>query len=232
MPVRSTKGSANDFPAGSVSASGNNNGGIAVGVNHDHVQDAGSRNMSSGVPIVDFADKFDDVTGSIIVANVGTGAATTDRAGLQSSQSGLAPEGAKIAFTPNATQWVMQGGNVTTTLGGAANTVLIGGARDWSGDINDAATEVARTKINDRKIGSDSDRAMDILAVPSTQIVPGRTKGTGAGNSNAFQNTTDTTVAVTTEIAPSRAVPGELTYHFGGVAKPTTDEYKAKDSNE
>ena len=126
----------------------------------------------------------------------------------------------------------MQGGNVTTTLGGAANTVLRGGARDWSGDLNDAATEVARTKINDRKIGSKSDEAFDMLARPSTEIVPGRTKGTGAGNSNAFQNTTDTTVAVTTEIAPSRAVPGELTYHFGGLGAPTTDEYKAKDSNE
>ena len=232
MPVRSTKGSANDFPAGSVSASGNNNGGIAIGVNHDHVQDAGSRNMSSGVPLVDFADKFDDVTGSIIVANVGTGAATTDRVGVSGAIAGTATDGTKIAFTPNATQWVMQGGNVTTSLGGVSNTVLIGGARDYSGDLNDAATEVARTKINDRKIGSDSDRAMDILAVPSTQIVPGRTKGSGAGNSNAFQNTTDTTVAVTTEIAPSRAVPGELTYHFGGLGKPSTDEYKAKDSNE
>jgi len=232
MPVRSTKGSANDFPAGSVAASGNNNGGIAVGVNHDHVQDAGSRNMSSGVPIVDFADKFDDVTGSIVVANIGTGAATTDRVGVSGAVAGTATDGTKIAFTPNATQWVMQGGNVTTTLGGAANTVLAGGARDYSGDLNDAATEVARTKINDRKLGSKSDEAYDTLARPSTQIVPGRTKGTGAGNSNAFQNTTDTTVAVTTEIAPSRSVPGELTYFFGGVGKPTTDEYKAKDAFE
>ncbi len=227
MPVRSTTGSANDFPAGASASSGVQNGGAMI---HGGSNAAGI--MTKNLSLADIADKFDDVTGSIVVANVGTGASTTDRAGLQSSQSGLAPQGAKIAFNASATQWVMQGGNVTTTLGGAANTVLRGGARDWSGDLNDAATEVARTKINDRKIGSKSDEAFDMLARPSTEIVPGRTKGTGAGNSNAFQNTTDTTVAVTTEIAPSRAVPGELTYHFGGLGAPTTDEYKAKDSNE
>ena len=229
MPVRSTKGAANDFPAGDVSASGNNDGGTVVGVGNI---DTNIGPIKNDLAVATLADKFDDVTGSIVVANVGTGAATTDRVGVSGAIAGTATDGTKIAFTPNATQWVMQGGNVTTSLGGVSNTVLIGGARDYSGDLNDAATEVARTKINDRKIGSDSDRAMDILAVPSTQIVPGRTKGSGAGNSNAFQNTTDTTVAVTTEIAPSRAVPGELTYHFGGLGKPSTDEYKAKDSNE
>ena len=227
MPVRSTTGSANDFPAGASASSGVQNGGAMI---HGGSNAAGI--MTKNLSLADIADKFDDVTGSIVVANIGTGAATTDRVGVSGAVAGTATDGTKIAFTPNATQWVMQGGNVTTTLGGAANTVLAGGARDYSGDLNDAATEVARTKINDRKLGSKLDEAYDTLARPSTQIVPGRTKGTGAGNSNAFQNTTDTTVAVTTEIAPSRSVPGELTYFFGGVGKPTTDEYKAKDAFE
>ncbi len=229
MPVRSTTGSANDFPAGSVLASGNNNGGTVVGVGNI---DTNIGPIKNDLAIATLADKFDDVTGSIVVANVGTGAATTDRVGVSGAIAGTATDGTKIAFTPSATQWVMQGGNVTSTLGGVANSVLRGGARDHNGQLNDAATEVARTKINDRKLGSKSDEEFDVLARPSDQIVPGRTKGTGAGNSNAFQNTTDTTVAVTTEVAPTRAVPGELTYHFGGVGKPTTDEYKAKDSYE
>ena len=98
MPVRSTKGSANDFPAGSVSASGNNNGGVALGINHDHVQDAGSRNMSSGVPIVDFADDFGGTIGSKVVENTGTGAATTDRVGVEKAVSA-----GTLAFTQTTT---------------------------------------------------------------------------------------------------------------------------------
>ena len=62
--------------------------------------------------------------------------------------------------------------------------------------------------------------------------VPGRTKGTGAGNASTFVNPDDGTAAVKTEIKPTRGVSGELTYHFGGVAKPTTDDYKAKDAFE
>ncbi len=45
-------------------------------------------------------------------------------------------------------------------------------------------------------------------------------------------NPADGTAAVATEIFPTRALPGELTYHFGGLGKPTTDEYKAKDEYE
>ena len=166
--------------------------------------------------------------GSKVVANVGTGAATTDRVGVSGAIEANAADGASIAFNANATQWVMQGGNVTTTLGGVANTTLIGGARDYNGDLNDDATEVARTKINDRLIGSKADEAFDMYAVPSTNISPGMTKGSNAGNSSVFVNPADGTAAVAAEIAPSKAVPGELTYHFGSLGDPTTDDYKAK----
>ena len=47
-----------------------------------------------------------------------------------------------------------------------------------------------------------------------------------------FVNPADGTAAVASEIFPSRAVPGELTYHFGGVNKATTDEYKSKEAYE
>ena len=122
----------------------------------------------------------------------------------------------------------MKGNNVTTSLGGNANTALKAGA----GAIESEAKEVARTKISDRLIGSKADEEFDITARPSTEIVPGRTKGSNAGNASTFVNPVDGTAAVSSEIFPKRDVPGELTYHFGGLAKPTTDEYKAKDSYE
>ena len=167
--------------------------------------------------------------GSKVKANDGTGAATTDRVGVSGAVAGNIVAGTTtLGFNASATQWVMQGGNVTTTLGRVANTALVGGARDYNGDLNDDATEVARTKINDRLIGSKADEAFDMYAVPSTNISPGMTKGSNAGNSSVFVNPADGTAAVAAEIAPSKAVPGELTYHFGALAEPTTDEYKAK----
>ena len=141
-------------------------------------------NYDKNLSLADIADKFDDVTGSIVVANVET-ESTTDRAGFQSSQSGLAPQGAKIAFNASATQWVMQGGNVTTTLGGAANTVLRGGARDWSTNLTMQRLKLLELRSTTEKLVLVYE-AFDMLARPSTEV-PGRTKGTGAGNSNDFR---------------------------------------------
>ena len=172
----------------------------------------------------DLADDRGESFGSKVVANDGTGGSTTDRAGVTKAVSG-----GTLAYQASATEWVVRGGNVSTTLGGVANTQLIGGARDYSGQINDDATEVARTKISDRLVGSKADEAFDIYARPSTNIVPGRTKGSNAGLPTVFVNPADGTDAVASEIAPSNAVPGELTYHFGALAVATTDEYKAKD---
>ena len=81
-------------------------------------------------------------------------------------------------------------------------------------------------------IGSKADEAFDVMARPSTEIVPGRTKGSNAGNATTMVNPADGSAAVANEIFPTRAVPGELTYHFGGLGKPTTDEYNAKDAYE
>ena len=167
--------------------------------------------------------------GSKVVANVGTGASTTDRVGVSGAIAANAADGASIAFNAGATNWVMRGGNVTTSLNGVANTQLIGGARDFLGDLNDVDTRVARTKISDVTQGSGVSEEFNIFARPSTEIVPGRTIGGGAGETLTFTNPADGTAAVAAEIAPSKAVPGELTYHFGALAAPTTDDYKAKD---
>ena len=195
-------------------AFGVNNGGRAVA---DNV-------LSSGLPINIAADNVGDrATGSKVIANVGTGAATTDRAGVQSSQSGLSPQGTELAFNASATQWVIRG--VSETLGGAANTTIHSKGHHGKGGIYDNT----HGTIADRLIGSKADEAFDTMARPSTQIVPGRTKGSNAGNASTMVNPADGTAAVSTEIFPTRAVPGELTYHFGGLGKPSTDSYKSKE---
>jgi len=212
-----------------ATGSGVNNGGVALGVNHDSVQDAGSRNMSSGVPMVVIADKFDDVTGSKVVANDGTGAATTDRHGVAKALSG-----GTLAFTPTTTgtrseEWVIRG--VTTKLSGAAMKTEAGPA--LNGDFNNGTVKDGiHGVIGSVTLGSGVSREVNKLARPSTNINPSRTIGGNAGAAFTFVNPADASDALASEIFPTRAVPGELTYHFGGLGKPTTDEYKAKDSNE
>ena len=184
--------------------------------------------ITSDLGINTIADNVGERTvGSKIVANVGTGASTTDRVGVSGAIAAGAADGVSIAFNAGPTNWVMKGNNVTTSLGGNANTALKAGA----GAIESEAKEVARTKISDRLIGSKADEEFDITARPSTEIVPGRTKGSNAGNSSALVNPADGTAAVAAEIAPSRTVPGELVYRTGA-ANPVQDDYKKRNENE
>lgn len=174
--------------------------------------------MTNSLGVNTLADDFGTSFGSKVVAQADTG----DKAGVAKAVSG-----GTLAYQAGATEWVVRGGNVTTTLGGVANDILVSPARD-TGDLNDFATEAARTKISDRLVGSKADEAFDIYARPSTALVPGRTKGSNAGVVTTMVNPADGTPAVATEIAPSQAVPGELTYFFGELAVATTDEYKSK----
>jgi hypothetical protein len=222
-----TKGQT--FAAGyDVTLSGVNNAGTLV-----HAGTPASDSPVQSVLTMDeLADDQGTSHGSKIVANDGTGANTTDRAGVKKAVSG-----GTLAYSAGATEWVMQGGNVTTTLGGVANDLLIGGQRDYAGDLNDDATEVARTKIKDVKQGLYSARGFNMTARPSTNINPNRSgsgtdgKGTGAGSAFTFVNPADGTAAVAAEIAPSRSVPGELVYRDGS-AEPVQDDYKASNAAE
>jgi hypothetical protein len=174
--------------------------------------------MTNSLGLNTLADDFGTSFGSKVVAQADTG----DKAGVAKAVSG-----GTLAYSAGATEWVIRGGNVSTTLGGVSNDVLAGAARD-TGDLNDFATEAARTKISDRLVGSKADEAFNMFARPSSAIVPGRTKGSNAGSVSTMVNPVDGTAAVATEIAPSQVVPGELTYFFGELAAATTDEYKAK----
>ena len=165
--------------------------------------------------LADLADDFGTSFGSKVVAQADTG----DKAGVAKAVSG-----GTLAYSAGATEWVMRGGNVSTTIGGVANDVLVSPARD-TGDLNDFLTKANRLIVSSELVGASG---YNVFAAPSSDIVPGRTRLSTAGDSFNFANPADGTDAVATEIAPSQAVPGELTYFFGELAVATTDEYKAK----
>lgn len=205
-----------------LAASGNVQGGVVIaGGNIDSVDGPIKNNLS----LDEIADGFGQKTGSLVVAKSGTGASTTDRAGVAKAVSG-----GTLAYQAGSTEWIMRG--VSTTLGGVSNDVLLSKGTKGVLWMDYATSGNLHATIADRKLGSVSDAAFDVLVEPNGEIVPGRTKGTGAGNINKYVNPDDGTDAVYSEIFPTRSVPGELTYHFGAGSGPKNDDYKAKDTYE
>lgn len=205
-----------------LAASGNVQGGTVVaGGNVDTIAGPFTQNLS----LDQIADDFGGQIGSKVVANDGTGASTTDRAGVAKAVSA-----GTLAYQPNSTQWVMRG--VSTQLGGVSNDVLLTKGTKGNGWMDYATSGNLHATIGDRKLGSVADAKFDVLVEPNGEIVPGRTKGTGAGAVNKYINPDDATDAVYSEIFPTRSVPGELTYHFGAGTGPKNDDYKAKDTFE
>jgi len=176
---------------------------------------AGDSPMTNNLGLNTLADDFGTSFGSKVVAQADTG----DKAGVAKAVSG-----GTLAYNASATEWVVRGGNVSTTIGGVANDVLVSPARD-TGDLNDFLTEANRLIVSSELVGASG---YNILATPSSDMVPGRTKLSTAGDSFNFVNPVDGTDAVATEIAPSQSVPGELTYFFGELGVATTDEYASK----
>lgn len=189
-------------------------------------------NVAAGDPITkalgtdELADDFGKSVGSKVVASL----LAADLVGVSGAKVGTVVDGETVlGFNANATQWIMQGGNVTTTINGSANTVLAGAARDHDGQQDAFATEVARLSIDTELVGASG---FNVFAAPSTDVVPGRTRKSVAGDASVFVNPADGSAAVRSEIAPSQAVPGELTYFYGSGAQPSTDDYKAKNVRE
>lgn len=139
------------------------------------------------------------------------------------------------------------GGLAYSPARGERNFIIKAAGSEGAGKINnDASTlltipgaqydSVGQDSIHrissTRRIGSAADVAFDVLAVPSSGVVPGRTKGSNAGDVQNFVMASGDVPAPDDAATPTRAVPGELTYHFGGLGKATTDEYKARDAFE
>tara|TARA_R110000796_G_scaffold228892_1_gene346126 strand:- start:1039 stop:1722 length:684 start_codon:yes stop_codon:yes gene_type:complete len=211
-----------------LSASGNVQGGTVI--------NAGAIDTSVGVikndlALVTTADNVGEtVIGSKVVTNDGTGAVTTDRAGVQKALSG-----GTLAFTPDkdATRsevFVIRG--VTTKL---SNVALSAESSRLVGDHNDGTVKdwIYGNITSNSGNFSNANNTYNVLAVPSTDITPNFTRGSeGVAGSFTFVNPADGTDAVASEIFPSRAVPGELTYHHGAAGGPTTDEYKSREDAE
>ena len=180
--------------------------------------------VTNAVTLRDAAKQTDaeiSAVGSKVVANDGTGAATTDRAGVTNPVSA-----GTIAYNAGPTEWIMRGGNVAATIGGVANTVLVSAGSDIAGAFT--ATRDGINQINStRRLGTGS--TFDMFAVPSGHMNAGFQVGAGAGNTQNFVQADDgSTASADNAAAPTRGVPGELTYRFGG-PNPSGADYKAKD---
>lgn len=168
-------------------------------------------------------------SGSKVVAKDGTGALTTNPDGIQAVKSG----GAGLAYNVDP-----------RAASGSNRNFIIRAAGDSASKVNNVANanlNAAQNGVGDgpkavvatRQLGA-SGVEYNTLATPSTFRTPGFQKGGSAGSSSPFfaADTGGNASLTDASIVPTRAVPGELTYHFGGAAKPTTDEYKARDSYE
>ena len=173
--------------------------------------------MTKSLSLADVADDFGESFGSKVVANDGAG---TDKAGTTTARGA-----GTLAYNATATQWVVQGGNVTTKLNNAANTALISAAADSEGA--NATRDNITSNVNRKKIGATE---IDVYAKPSTAY-NGFVTRTGAGTDQPFKTGHSTGTATDDAANPTLAVPGELTYMAGG-KNPTTDEYKAKNAPE
>jgi len=187
--------------------------------------------MTKNLNLIDLKTGTD--SGSKVVAQDGTAG---DKAGVQVANSGTV---GGLAYQPAAINgdrnFIIRGAGTngdTNEINNDASTVFATAGSEYSGVGIRQVNPIAKV-VDTRRIGAYSDAAFDVLAAPSTAIVPGRTKGTGAGNDSNYVQADDGSTAATDNAAsPSRAVPGELTYHFGGLGRPTTDEYKARDAKE
>lgn len=194
-----------------------NNGGTVV--------NAG--NVSADSPITVGIDVKDLNTGteygSKVILKPATGAEFTDPHGTIKVVNAGA-----FAYTPKAgTNYLLRGAgdiNAGKINGTSSNVLTIpGGVSNVS----------IRKLVTTRQLGTYATTVFNVLATPSSGVVPGRTKGVGAGNLVEYVQVDDgTTAAIDDAASPTRAVPGELTYHFGALARPFNDVYKAKDAAE
>ena len=189
--------------------------------------DTTSGPVNNDLAIATVADNFGAAIGSKIAEKGGSGVITTDRAGIAEARGDLL---GTLAFNPSPTgtrseTFIIQG--FTTKISNVANAAIQGGT------VGDGTYDNTHGIIKSGS-GTFAAGSFNALATPSTNIRPTYTKEDEdvVDTSYTFVNPADGTVAVTTEIFPTRTLPGELTYHFGGLAKPTTDEYKAKNTNE
>lgn len=166
--------------------------------------------------------------GSKVVANSATGNEFTDPQGVTTAKAGGT---GGLAYFPDPLagerNFIMRAaGDSASKINNDTDSVLNVPGAQYAGVGQGGIHKLLTT----RRLGVTS---YNILAVPSSGVVPGRTKGAGAGNVVNYTSTTNGSSAGTDDAAsPTRNVPGELTYHFGALGEPTTDEYQPRDTAE
>jgi len=163
--------------------------------------------------------------GSLVVADSATSNGTSDPHGVGKAKSSGT---GGLAYFPNRlsgdTNFIIRGaGDSASKINNDASTLL---------NVTGGATNVTINRlVTTRQLGTYATASYNILAVPNGNVVPGRTKGSGAGSSVAYVQADGITSAIDAAAAVSRAVPGNLTYMFGAV-KAVSVSYKAKNSFE
>ena len=166
--------------------------------------------------------------GSKVLANDGSGGEFTDPQGVTTAKAGGT---GGLAYFPDALagerNFIMRAaGDSASKINNDTDSLLNVPGAQYAG----VGQPTIHKLLTTRKLGVTS---YNILAVPSSGVVPGRTKGAGAGNVVNYTSTTNGSSAGTDDAAsPTRNVPGELTYHFGALGEPTTDEYQPRDTAE
>ena len=193
--------------------------------------DGDTAKMTKNLSLADVNGATNDGrTGGRVVANHGVEANTFDQVGIQTVRGA-----GTLAYFPDARaaegrnrNFIMR--QAGTTNAGRINDVSVTNLHIAAGDV---ATSRGSEPIHDSVVNRNrGDYSINVLAAPSTAIHPERTL-TGSGVAANYVQADDGTTQATDDAAtPSRAVPGDLTYHFGGLGKPTTDEYKARNAYE
>ena len=196
--------------------------------------------ITSGVNMVDTATHAESDYGSIVKLNDGathTTPPSTDRAGVQRARTASQPGGhGTFAYYPD--------GRLADDNGGR-NFIIRGAGGDSANRINNVANSKLRTpglgsgvavgRNNIHANLSNNNRGtytINVLAQPSININPARSiDGSGvAANYVSASGTAGQLDDAASRL--SRSVPGELTYHFGGLGTATTDSYKRSDTFE
>ena len=183
-------------------------------------------NVSASGPIANVLDLTEvngskKSYGSKVVADTNGGASNADPHGVTKAVSS-----GTFAYTPaKGTNFLLRAAGDTNAgkVNNTSSTVLaVGGNK----------TPVSIHKLTStRKLGAYADAKFNVLAVPNGNVVPGRTKGTGAGSLSSYVQKDGSTTAADDAATPTRSVPGELTYMFGA-KMPYSTSYKAKNSYE
>ena len=201
--------------AKSSGGSKKNNGGTLVAAG----------NASASGPIANILDLVEinaskKSYGTVVAQDTNGGASNADPHGVTKAKSS-----GTFAYTPapGTNYLVRAAGDNASKVNNTTSTFLTipGGVTNKS--IN--------KKVSTYRIGAYSDAKFNVLAVPNGNVVPGRTKGTGAGSLSSYVQKDGTTTAIDDAATPTRSVPGELTYMFGA-KKPYSTSYKAKNTYE